>query len=423
MSTVGRMVIVGGGAAGAAAVAELRARGFAGAVTLVCGEDAVPYERPPLSKEFLLGPAARTAAGAVTGSETGPADGSSPFYPAGWYDDHDIDVRRGTRAVGLDPRAATVTLSDGGTVGYDRLLLATGARPRVLPGLDGDRVCYLRTVGDAVRLRDRLAAAGHVVILGGGFIGCEVAAAAVRRGKRVTILEALPGLLYRVLGPELGGVVAGIHAAEGVDVRTGVTVTGIWHEADGLTVLTDAGSLRCDLLVAGAGTVPSTELAERAGLEAASGIPVDEYCATPVPGVYAAGDVAAQRVPGHARPVRVEHHDSALRQGRAAARNMLGLGEPFTDVHWFWSDQYEHTIQSAGVPDGVFGEGAFGNGAGHDGGSRQRAGGGYVLRGSLSDRRFAAFWLDGDRIRAVVALNRPHDVLAARRLIGAGQPV
>jgi 3-phenylpropionate/trans-cinnamate dioxygenase ferredoxin reductase subunit len=391
-----RMVVVGGGAAGAASVAELRARGFDGAVTLVCGESELPYERPPLSKEFLL-----DAAGGEPAAVS-PATGSRAFYPADWYERHDIDVRLGTHATGLDPGAATLTLSDGASLGYDRMLLATGVRPRVFPGLDGDRVCYLRTIGDAVRLRERITAARHVVVLGGGFIGCEVAAAAARLGKRVTILEALPALLHRVLGPELGGVVAAIHAAEGVDVRTGQQVTGLWHEADGLIVLTEAGSLRCDLLVVGVGTVPSTGLAELAGLETGNGIVVDEYCATSVPGVYAAGDVAVQRREGR-RAVRVEHHDSALRQGRAAARNMLGLGEPFTDVHWFWSDQYEHTIQSAGSHDG--------------------AGAGYVLRGSLSDRSFSAFWLDGERIRSVVSLNRPRDVVDARRLIGAGQRV
>ena len=392
------MVVVGGGTAGAAAVAELRARGFDGAVTLVCGESDLPYERPPLSKEFLLDAAAGEPAAAR------PATGSRAFHPADWYERHDIDVRLGTYATGLDPGAATLTLSDGTSLGYDRLLLATGVRPRVFPGLDGDRVCYLRTIGDAVRLRERITAAGHVVVLGGGFIGCEVAAAAARLGKRVTILEALPTLLHRVLGPELGGVVAAIHAAEGVDVRAGQQVTGLWHEADGLTVLTEAGSLRCDLLVVGVGTVPNTELAELAGLETGNGIMVDEYCATSVPGVYAAGDVAAERREGQRAggAVRVEHHDSALRQGRAAARNMLGLGEPFTDVHWFWSDQYEHTIQSAGS---------------------QGDAAGYVLRGSLSERSFSAFWLDGDRIRSVVSLNRPRDIIDARRLIGAGQRV
>jgi 3-phenylpropionate/trans-cinnamate dioxygenase ferredoxin reductase subunit len=275
-------------------------------------------------------------------------------------------------------------------------------RPRVIPGMDGDQVLYLRTIGDAVRLRDRIRAAGHVAVLGGGFIGCEVAAAAIRLGKQATILEGLPSLLRRALPPVLGDVVAGIHAAEGVDVRTGQNVTGIRAGTGSVTVLTTAGEVECDLLVVGVGTVPNTGLAEQAGLAVGNGIEVDEYCATSVPGIYAAGDVAVQHLPGHPGPVRVEHHDSALRQGRAAARNMLGLGEPFADVHWFWSNQYEHSIQSAGICDLATG---------------------YVLRGSLTEPSFSAFWLDGNQVRSVISLNRPRDVIDARRLIGAGHPV
>jgi 3-phenylpropionate/trans-cinnamate dioxygenase ferredoxin reductase subunit len=386
MSTTRRMVVVGGGTAGGAAVAELRHHGFDGAITLVCGENTEPYERPPLSKEFLLG--------------VPTTDGALP--PPGWYEQHDIDLRLGTLATEIDPRTGSVTLSDGSSVGYDRLLIATGVRPRVLPGMDGDQVLYLRTIDDAVRLREQIRAAGHVAVLGGGFIGCEVAAAAIRLGKQATILEALPSLLHRALPPDLGDVVADIHAAEGVDVRTGQHVTGIRHLAGSVTVLTTAGELECDLLVVGVGTVPDTRLAEQAGLAVSNGIEVDAYCATSVPGIYAAGDVAIQHLPGHAGPVRVEHHDSAIRQGRAAARHMLGLGEPFADVPWFWSDQYEHTIQSAGLCDTAAS---------------------YVLRGSLTERSFSAFWLDGNRIRSVISLNRPRDVIEARRLIAAGHPV
>jgi len=386
MSTTRRMVVVGGGAAGAAAVAELRHHGFDGAITLICGENTEPYERPPLSKEFLL--------------DVPATDGALP--PPGWYGQHDIDLRLGTLATGIDPRTGSITLSDGTRVGYDRLLIATGVRPRVIPGMDGDQVLYLRTINDAVRLREQIRAAGHVAVLGGGFIGCEAAAAATRLGKQATILQARPSLLHRALGPVLGDVVAGIHAAEGVDVRTGQNVTGIRTGSGSMTVLTTAGEIECDLLVVGVGTVPNTELAEQAGLAVGNGIEVDAYCATSIPGIYAAGDVAIQHLPGHAGPVRVEHHDSALRQGRAAARHMLGLGEPFADVHWFWSNQYEHTIQSAGICDTAAG---------------------FVLRGSLAERSFSAFWLDGNRIRSVISLNRPRDVIEARRLIAAGHPV
>ena len=377
-----RIVVIGGGAGSAAAVAELRKQGFDGSLTLVSAENTVPYERPPLSKGFLLG-----------------TSGQVPVKDAAWYEQASVELILGSRATRLDLAARTVTLSGGAVLGYDQLLLATGVRPRVLPGLDGDGVCYLRTGEDAATLRDRMTAAGHVAVLGGGFIGCEVAAAAIRLGKRATILEALPTLLHRALGPELGDVVAGIHRDEGVDVRTGQQVLGIRPRRGGVRISTAAGDVDADVLVVGVGTVPNTELAEQAGLPAGHGIEVDECFATAAPGIYAVGDVAAQHLPGHGRRVRVEHHDTAVRHGRVAARNMAGQREPFADVHWFWSDQYDHTISSAGLIPGSDGPGEL------------------VIRGSLEQRSFSAFSLDGDRVRAVISLNRPRDVLDARRLI------
>jgi 3-phenylpropionate/trans-cinnamate dioxygenase ferredoxin reductase subunit len=380
------MVVVGGGVAGASAVAELRRAGFGGAVTLICAEDVLPYERPPLSKEFLLD--ASTGAGAVA--------------EPGWYVQQSIDVLLGTRATELDPAAKTLTLSDGSTLDYDGLLLATGVRPRTLSGIEGESVCYLRTIEDAFRLREQINAGQHVAVLGGGFIGCEVAAAALRLGKRVTILEALPALLQRVLGTELGNVIADIHREEGVDVRTEQLVTGVRNHHNGLEISTGEGTLECDVLVVGAGTVPTQELAQQAGMAVGNGIFVDQYCVTDAPDVYAVGDVAAQDLPSYGRRVRVEHHDTAIRQGAVAARNMLGAGEPFTDVHWFWSDQYEHSIQSAGIGDDP---------------------GNVVIRGSLEQRNFAAFQLAGDQIRSVIALNRPRAVLDTRRVMATEHSV
>jgi 3-phenylpropionate/trans-cinnamate dioxygenase ferredoxin reductase subunit len=274
-------VVIGGGVGSAAAVAELRKQGFDGSLTLVSAENTVPYERPPLSKGFLLG-----------------TSGQVPVKDAAWYEQASVELILGSRATRLDLAARTVTLSGGAVLGYDQLLLATGVRPRVLPGLDGDGVCYLRTGEDAAALRDRMTAAGHVAVLGGGFIGCEVAAAAIRLGKRATILEALPTLLLRALGPELGDVVAGIHRDEGVDVRTGQQVLGIRPRRGGVRISTAAGDVDADVLVVGVGTVPNTELAEQAGLPAGHGIEVDECFATAAPGIYAIGDVAAQHLPG-----------------------------------------------------------------------------------------------------------------------------
>ena len=378
-----RIVGIGGGVASAAAIAELRSEGFDGDITLISAEDTVPYERPPLSKEFLLG-----------------RSGSVPVKDPAWYEQQSVELLLGRRATRLDVAARTVGLSDGSVVGYDQLLLATGVRPRVLPGLDGDGVCYLRTVRDAAELRDRIDAGGHVAVLGGGFIGCEVASAAIQLGKRATILEALPTLLHRALGPDLGNVVAGIHRDQGVDVRTGQLVTGVTpRSGGGVTIATGDGSLDADVLVVGVGTVPNQELAAQAGRPVEDGIVVDEHFATAAPGVWAAGDVAAQYLPRYGRRVRVEHHDTAARHGRAAARNMLGRREPFGDVHWFWSDQFEHTISSAGLS------------------PEADAAGPLIIRGSFEQRSFSAFSLDGDRLRAVISLNRPRDVLDVRRLI------
>jgi 3-phenylpropionate/trans-cinnamate dioxygenase ferredoxin reductase component len=378
-----RIVAVGGGVASAAALAELRKEGFDGDLTLVSAEDTVPYERPPLSKEFLLG-----------------RSGSVPVKDPAWYEQQSVELLLGLRATRLDLVARTVTLSDGSVIGYDQLLLATGVRPRLLPGVDGDGVCYLRTVQDATELRDRIGAAGHVAVLGGGFIGCEVASAAIQLGKRATILEALPTLLHRALGFDLGEVVAGIHRDAGVDVRTGQPVTGLTpRPGGGVQITAGDGPVDADVLVVGVGTVPNQELAVQAGLPVENGIAVDEYFATAVPGVWAVGDVVAQHLPRYGRRVRVEHHDTALRHGRAVARNMLGRREPFADVHWFWSDQFEHTISSAGLNPSA------------------DAAGPLIIRGSLEQRSFSAFSLDGDQLRAVISLNRPRDVLDARRLI------
>ena len=229
-----------------------------------------------------------------------------------------------------------------------------------------------------------------------------MASAAIQLGKRATILEALPTLLHRALGSDLGEVVAGIHRDAGVDVRTGQPVTGLTpRPGGGVQITAGDGPVDADVLVVGVGTVPNTELAAQAGLPVENGIVVDEYFATAVPGVWAVGDVVAQHLPRYGRRVRVEHHDTALRHGRAVARNMLGLGEPFADVHWFWSDQFEHTISSAGLPD---------------------TDGPLIIRGSLEQRDFSAFSLDGDRLSAVISLNRPKDVLDVRKLIAREPP-
>jgi 3-phenylpropionate/trans-cinnamate dioxygenase ferredoxin reductase subunit len=325
--------------------------------------------------------------------------------PASWYDEHDVELRLGERAEALDDKGHGVRLAGGERLRYDALLLATGGRPRPFERIDSDRVAYLRTREDADRLAERLRQGELLVVLGGGFIGCEIAASARQLGVEVTVLEMAPVPLERVLGADLGGVVAEIHRDAGVDFRTGERVHAVSETADGLVVTTDRGRLECGLLVVAVGMVPNIELVEGTSVRCANGIRVDEHCRTAVPDIYAAGDVAAHFHPGCGRHVRVEHHDNAVKQGAVAARNMLGADgkdTAYTDPHWFWSDQYEHSLQSVGF---------------HDRCDE------VVVRGSVTDRAFARFALVEERVRSVVALNRGRDVLAGKKLIASAVPV
>lgn len=380
-------VIVGGGPCAASAAATLRSSGFDGELVVVTDEPVVPYERPPLSKEYLTG--------GVDGAELS-------VRPASWYDEHDVELRLGERAEALDDQGHGVRLAGGERLRYDALLLATGGRPRPFERIDSDRVAYLRTREDADRLAERLRQGEPLVVLGGGFIGCEIAASARQLGVEVTVLEMAPVPLERVLGADLGGVVAEIHRDAGVDFRTGERVHAVSETADGLAVTTDRGRLECGLLVVAVGMVPNIELVEGTSVRCANGIQVDEHCRTAVPDIYAAGDVAAHFHPGCGRHVRVEHHDNAVKQGAVAARNMLGEDVAYTDPHWFWSDQYEHSLQSVGF---------------HDRCDE------VVVRGSVTDRAFARFALVEERVRTVVALNRGRDVLAGKKLIASAVTV
>jgi 3-phenylpropionate/trans-cinnamate dioxygenase ferredoxin reductase subunit len=378
-----RYVLVGGGVAAAATAAGLRRRGFDGEIALVAEEPEPPYERPPLSKEFL------------TGSAVVPARREQ------WYADNDVTLLLGNRATALDPGGRTVRLAGGEQLGYDALVLATGMRPRRLPGFDGDRVHHLRTAADARRLRSELADAAHLVILGAGFIGCEVAASAVALGKQVTIFEPERAPLARALGAQVGGALLEVHRSRGVDVRAGEYAVSMTRTAAGLALESNLGHrVECDLVLVGVGALPNVALAAEAGIATGDGILVDEYGRTSAPDVYAIGDVAAQR--HHGRRVRVEHHDNALRQAVTVAANLTGGERQHTDAHWFWSDQYDHKLQSVGHPRDL-----------DD----------LVIRGSVEELRFAAFSLTDGRIDAVIALNAPGDVLAVRKILHAPHEV
>ncbi len=383
-------VIVGASLAGTAAAGALRREGFDGRVVLVGDEPDPPYERPPLSKEYLRGEK--------------PAE-DLRLREEGWWDENDVELRLSTRVVRLDPAAREVELSDGERLGYDRLLLATGARNRPLsmPGGGLAGVFQLRTLEDADRLREASRAGARAVVVGAGFIGMEVAASLRSLGLDVTVVEVFEAPLVRAIGAEMGRVLEAIHRDRGVAFRFGEGVERL--EGDGRVgrvVTTGGEAIDADLVVAGVGVRPNAELAEDAGLPVDNGILVNERLETNLPGVFAAGDVANHEHPVFGRRIRVEHFDNASRMGAAAAGNMLGRGASFDDAHWFWSDQYEHTIDHAGFApewDQV------------------------VVRGSVEERDFVAFYLKDGLLRAAFGVDRGRDVRRARDLIRAGRPV
>ena len=328
------MVIVGAGECGTRAALALRQAGYGGPVTLVGAEPHAPYERPPLSKEAIL--AGVPAAKAIGGSER--------LVELG------IDFRPSCRAITID-RAGRCLLLDDGELAYERLLLATGARPRPLPGADGRHVAMLRTLDDAARIRAALGPGRRLVVIGGGFIGLELAASARRLGSEVAVIEALPRLLGRCVPAEIAEVLHERHLAEGAAFRLEARIAGI--DGSGVT-LADGRHIAADLVVAGIGAVPETRLAEAAGLAVDNGIAVDATLATSDPAIFAAGDCCSFPHPLYdGRRTRLESWRSAQEQGTLAARNMLGAALPVSAVPWFWSDQYDLTLQIAGLAEGA----------------------------------------------------------------------
>lgn len=376
------VVIVGGGLAAAAVASTLRHEGFDGTVVLAGDEARLPYERPPLSKEVLR-------------AELDAKD--TLLYPRRWYEDNAVDVWLGRRAVEVRPGDQAVEFDDGTLLRADAVVLATGGRPRTLDGLAGERVSYLRTIDDAERLAAQIDRGGLLVTVGLGFIGAEVTASARTAGMEVVALERLAVPLEHLLGKELGSVCADIHRDHGVQVHTREQVVSVVETTDSVVVRTSSGLVvEGDAVVVGVGMVPNTEVGEASGLVVDNGIVVDEYGRTSQSGVWAAGDVANHYHPLLHRHVRVEHYDNALRQGAAVARDILGRGQPYGEVHWFWSDQYGHGLHYAGHAD-----------------EWDQV----VVRGSLEDRRFSAFYLHGGLIEAAFGIERAKEVRAATDLI------
>ena len=326
-------IVLVGGFAAAHAATELRSAGYAGPLVLITEEAHVPYERPPLSKGYLLGNDELTTA---------------HVHPAEWYADNDVDLRLSCRVTSIDPARHVVT-TDAGEQPYSQLVLATGARANRLTMADesGAEVAYLRTIGDSERIKAALGEGRRVVVIGGGWIGLEVASAAVAAGAGVVVLEALEKPLVRVLGPEVAERLTQIHRDHGVDVRTGVTVSAI--SPDGVT-LADGSTLPADLVVVGVGVTPNSELAATAGLATDNGVLVDAALRTSDPDVFAIGDVANQDHPTLGRRLRVEHWDTALQQAKAVAHSLLGEDVSYAELPYFFSDQYDVGLEYVGNP-------------------------------------------------------------------------
>ena len=337
MSVSSTYVIAGAGLAGAKAAETLREEGFDGPVVLIGDEAERPYERPPLSKDYLLGKAERE---------------TIFVHPASWYADHGVELRLGVTVTGIDPAAHEVALADGSRIGYAKLLLATGSSPRRLtvPGADADGVLYLRRAADSDQIKAAFQAASRIAVIGAGWIGLETAAAARAADVEVTILEAAELPLLRVLGAEVAQVFAGLHREHGVDLRFGVQVseiTGSGGRAGGVR-LADGGHVEADAVIVGVGITPNSQLAEAARLETRNGIVVDAGLRSSDPDIYAAGDVASAYHPVLGRHVRVEHWANALNQPQAAARAMLGQDVAYDQVPYFYTDQYDLGMEYAG---------------------------------------------------------------------------
>jgi 3-phenylpropionate/trans-cinnamate dioxygenase ferredoxin reductase component len=390
MTNDSTFVIVGASLAGAKAAEALRAEGFDERVVLIGAEDERPYERPPLSKDYLRGEVDRETV---------------YVHPEGFYTDHDIELRLGRTAVSLNTAAGELALDNGERLSYDRLLLTLGAEPRRLsiPGGELDGVLYLRSVADCDALRDRLDRGGAVVVIGAGWIGAEVAASARQRGLEVTVLDPLTVPLERVLGTDVGAVYRDLHLDHGVRMLLGTSVEAF----EGANVVervrtTDGRTLECDFVVVGVGVQPRTGLAAQAGLAVDNGILVDQHLQTGAPNVFAAGDVANAHHPFYGERIRVEHWANALHQGPVAARAMLGEPDVYDRLPYFFSDQYEVGMEYAGFA---------------------RTWDRVVFRGDPATREFIAFWLLEDRIVAGMNVNVWDVIDPIQRLIREGVAV
>ncbi len=382
------VIIVGAGQAAAQCADSLRQGGYGGAITVLGEEPFPPYQRPPLSKTYLLGEmqAERLA-----------------FRAPAYLAEQEVTIATDTRVSTIDRSAKIVTTADGRTFAYDDLVTATGARARALnvPGADLNGVFMLRTLADAERIRTALDTARRVAVIGAGFIGLEFAAVARKRGKAVTVIEAQDRVMARAVTPVLSSYFERVHAHHGVTLRLGTGVSALLGESGRLSALAcDNGeSIEADMAVIGIGIVPNVELAEAAGLICDNGIVVDVHGRTADPHIYAAGDCASTAHPFAGSLIRLESVQNAIDQARAVAASICGEDRPYDAIPWFWSDQYDLKLQMAGLT------------AGCDA---------HVVRGALAEDRFSIFHFRGGVLRAVDSINRPADHMLARKLLAAG---
>jgi 3-phenylpropionate/trans-cinnamate dioxygenase ferredoxin reductase subunit len=384
-------LILGAGQAGAEVGFSLRQQGYAGRIVLIGDEPGLPYQRPPLSKGYLM--------------RKMDMD-ELHLKPQAAYEAAAIELRTGLRAERVERRARRVVFADGSVLSYDALVLATGGRARPLqaPGLENAEqllnLHYLRSIADVDRIHRQFHEGARLVLIGGGYVGLEVAAAARQCGLTVTVLEALPRVLARVTAPQVSAFYERVHREAGVDIRTGTTVTGIESDASGDAVravrCSDGSLIPADLVVVGIGQIPNTELAEQAGLAVDNGIVVDAYARTADPDVLAAGDCTNHPCALYRKSLRLESVPNALEQARTAAASICGVHRPHDAVPWFWSDQYDLKLQMVGLSQG-----------------HERV----VLRGDPAKRAFIAFYLQDDHIVAADAINRPQEFMLAKRLV------
>lgn len=379
--SVSIVVVVGGGQAAGQVVASLRQEGFIGRIVLIGNEPVPPYQRPPLSKAYL--------AGEVSAERL-------LIRHRDFYVQSDVELRLGVSVSSIRLADRTIEMDDGSSLAFDHLILATGSRPRTLDvlGADHPRLFYLRALADVDAIRPQLVAGARLILIGGGYIGLEIAAVARRIGMQVSVLEAAAHLLARVTDSTVGTFYRELHQQQGVDVRCGVGLTGIEDRDGRPRVVTEQdGSMDADLVIAGVGALPNLELARDAGLVCNHGVVVDEYCRTSVPEIYAAGDCTEQPSSIYDTQIRLESVPNAIEQARTVAATICGKSRANRTVPWFWSDQYDVKLQSAGLR------------RGHDQ---------TVMRGDASRRSFAVYYLRAGRLLAIDAINRPAEFTLAK---------